>query len=285
MVNSKFRIQNLKVSDVVSLAGVPVSHISFCDNTGVDITQQKFLTLRDACVSLLERNSENSIHKKTAHELKTFFYSVKKGSKHIRTILTERNTGTVPHNLIKFAETADIVINAEMAPKINGLWGLSFLDNSTRTFLFKLHNNTLGINSRIHHFVQGQSKNCTFCELMHNPEEESETILHLFFQCQHTEPIVLGFLEWLVNNREISETFTRTNFFGTFGTGNLNLNKFLQLSCVLLKKFIWDCKMRFTLPNLELCKDWIKAELDRILSHNKKIRDTYNGSGLNFYRE
>jgi len=136
MSTSKFRIQNLKVSDVISLAGVPVTHNSFCDTTGININQQKILTMRDACVSLLERNSETLIHKKTSQELNTFFYSVKKGSKHIRQIFTERNTGTGPHNLIKFAETADIVINAEMAPKINGLWGLSYLDNSTQTFLF-----------------------------------------------------------------------------------------------------------------------------------------------------
>ena len=165
-----------------------------------------------------------------------------------------------------------------MAPKINGFWGIYYLDNSTQTFLFKLHNNTLGLNSRTALFVAGQSKNCTFCTLTRNPEDEAETPLHLFFQCRHTEPVILGTLRWLIDQDLIFNNLARSNFFGTYNTGLPARDFILQLASNLIKKFIWDCKVRFCIPTLQGCKDCLKGELDRIITHSKKIRETYDKS-------
>jgi hypothetical protein len=279
------KIRNLTVSEVVDAAGRPVSHQSFCNNTGIGLTDQKYRVLRDACISLINRNEKVKIYDKTSCDIQTFLCRVKSGSKHIRKILGPDPQNAVPHNLMKFSETVEIVIDNSAAPIVNGFWGKSFLDNSTRAFLFKLHNNILGINTRLSHFVRNHSRICTFCNITRNPIDEDETPLHLFFQCRSTEPVVLGTLQWIINDDQIFGRLSRQHFFGFFNTGSDAKNHFLQLASNLIKKYIWDCKCRFGLPNLVHCQDYIREELDRIISQNTKIRKTYFASGFDIHRE
>ncbi len=108
-------IRNLLVSDVVDAAGRPVSHQDFCNNTRIFLSENKFRVLRDACVSLVNRNIKEKIYDKTSCDIQTFLCRVKSGSKHIRKILSPNPQDTVPHNLIKFAESVEIVIDSTAA--------------------------------------------------------------------------------------------------------------------------------------------------------------------------
>ena len=243
------------------------------------------MVMSDACIALINRNRKEKNYEKTACDIQTFMCRVKQGSKHIRKVLGPAPSGTVPHNLVKYGDSTEIVINSEAAILINGLWGKSYLDNSTRTFLFKLHNNTIGTNTRLSHFVRNHSRICTFCALTRNPHDEDENPLHLFFQCRSTEPVVLGILSWFVENENDFRRISRQNFFGTFNWESNNKNIIMQLVCALIKKYIWDCKLRFSLPNLECGKEFLKMELDRIICQSSKIRKVYDSSDFNMYRE
>jgi hypothetical protein len=77
---------------------------------------------------------------------------------------------------------------------------------------------------------------CTFCALTRNPHDEDENVLHLFFQCRSTEPVVLGILAWFVNNDIEFERISRQNYFGTFNTDSISKNILMQLVCALVKK-------------------------------------------------
>jgi hypothetical protein len=59
----------------------------------------------------------------------------------------------------------------------------------------------------------------------------------------------------------------------------------MQIISTLIKKYIWDCKTRFSLPVLNEGKDYIRGELDRIISQSSKMYKAYNASGINIYRE
>jgi hypothetical protein len=135
----------LKVSDVMLEDGTPLDQATFCNNTGIVMRECKFRVMREAVMEAYVGYRENVIYDKTTSDLATFLCRVKKGSRHIRKILSPTQVNNVPHNLVKFADTTDCVFNNVDAPLINGR-GKYFLDNSTRTFLFKFHNNTLGIN-------------------------------------------------------------------------------------------------------------------------------------------
>jgi hypothetical protein len=43
------------------------------------------------------------------------------------------------------------LVPAQSKPYINGMWTLNFFPSDIKTFLFKLHHNILGLNSRVHH--------------------------------------------------------------------------------------------------------------------------------------
>jgi hypothetical protein len=97
--------------------------------------------------------------------LQTFVNRFKKGSKNFRRVLTGNLREEIPRNVNTFAANTQTYIGLEMGRKINKLWGLSFLDNDTRSFLFKMHNNILGLNSRVTHFIADHSPICTFCRI------------------------------------------------------------------------------------------------------------------------
>ena len=62
---------------------------------------------------------------------------------------------------------------------------------------------------------------------------------------------------------------------------NKGKNIIMQIVAALIKKYIWDCKTRFSLPDQDCGKDFIRYELDRIVSQSSKINKAYIASGLN----
>jgi hypothetical protein len=232
----RYQVSNLKVSDILLEDGTALDQVTFCNNTGIVMREAKFM--RDAVLEAYARYRKNELFDKTVSDVATFLCRVKKGSRHIHKILAPSQLDFVPHNIIKFAETTECVFNNKESPLINGLWGKSFFDNATWTFLFKLHNNTLGINARISHFVANQSRTCTFCNLTRNPDPDvDETVLHLFFQCRSTELIVLGLQRWAINNEQQYQINRRKIFWGVYSTKNTSKNVIMQIVAALIKKY------------------------------------------------
>jgi hypothetical protein len=143
-------------------------------------------------------------------DLTTFLHGWKRGSKKFRNILSS-NVEYVPHNLVKYASNMETVINLDCAKLLSRDWTYSFYSNQLRTFIFKLHNNTLPYNTVLSHFVRGNTRNCTFCNIAENPDPEDETPFHLFFDCAATERIRIDFLKWVTNNENFS--ISRHDFF------------------------------------------------------------------------
>ena len=174
----------------------------------------------------------------------------------------------------------EIVINANESGELNSQWGLTFLDNEIRTFLFKLHNNTLSYNYLLAKFVRGKSPLCTFCTLSRNEEDHDERPLHLFFQCRHTEPVILGVYAWVLNNEQEFDRMSRKNFFVGFEYDNSAKNRTLALVGIFVKKYIWECKTRYTLPSLDVCKRRIQAEMNFLVDTKEKIATMVARSGV-----
>jgi hypothetical protein len=152
----------------------------------------------------------------------------KRGSKKVRNILSSQQKEYIPHNMIKFAENTEIIINTDVSKELNMLWCKNFLSNATRVFIFNMHNNTLPVNIILTHFVHDIGRNCTFCDLSFNPEEEPETVLHLFFNCRSVETLRTDFFKWITGDNRFE--VTRSEFFSTFRRGNRYLNELLQLA-------------------------------------------------------
>jgi hypothetical protein len=84
------------------------------------------------------------------------------------------------------------------------------------------------------------------------------------------EPLIKGLYNWLHNTVGV-EHVSRQDFFIVPNAENSNDVKLLLVINVLIKKYIWDCKLRFTVPVLEDMKAVIISELKRMLRLDNKL--------------
>jgi hypothetical protein len=235
------KIQNLTVGDILPAVGHPVLWDEFRARTGIDLPIQKFTILRRACVGIENRSVKTELYQKKCERIERWCNNRKKLSRQIRLIMEDELREEIPHNIRKFSENTETIINLNESRIINGLWGNKFFDNGTKTFLFKLLNNTLGYNYMVANFARNVNKDCTFCILNGVRIETLETPLHLFFECSSVEATLKNFSNWLWNTINI-EHISRQEFFVLPNTGNQTDDKVLIIINCIVKKYIWDCK-------------------------------------------
>jgi len=188
------------------------------------------------------------------------FFNFDRGSRKYRKILTKNWNEEVPHNLVKFSDNTDTIINYRVGADLNAIWNWGFFSGEFRTFLFKLHNNRLGYNYILAKFIRGTSENCTFCEISRNPHSNRDNPLHLFFNCETTEALYNNFFGWLLmGTRE--EVPRRQEFFTIFERSNNYLNITLTITSKLFIFYLWQCKLRKQLPEIEHVKIFVLGEL------------------------
>jgi hypothetical protein len=212
--------------------------------------------------------------------LLTFVNRSKKGSRRFRKVLEHAETNYIPHNLVKFSSNLEVTIGLDVSKKVNSLWSHHFFNNSTKTFVFKLHNNTLGYNIAESHFVRNHSPNCTFCDVLNDPEINAETPLHLFFSCiPNVELFLADAFKWITNDNNFD--FSRQEFFTIFAREGLSMqqNEVLTLISKLALKFIWDSKQRFCFPRLSHFKTSLKLEISSMCSLNRKFSQKLIATG------
>jgi hypothetical protein len=250
------------------------------ENTRIHFTIFTFKTIVGLIRTAKTKYCKNTTNEKKTCDIRTFINRTKKGSSRFRKILSKESLDYIPHNIVKYSSTTETVIGLENSKKLNLAWRYSYLNNSTRTFLFKLYNNTLGYNHAVSHFVRNHSPNCTFCDIIGNQEMERETPLHLFFACDVIEELLNDFFVWFTSDPNFS--FTRQEFFVGFNREGFNgeKNEILTLASQLVKKFIWDSKQRFCVPNLEHMKLNIKLELESLSKTQRKFLKKLRDSGL-----
>ena len=204
----------------------------------------------------LKYTKKESLEMKTCN-LESFLKRPVKGCKRFRKRIEGREDKNIPHNIVKFASNTETIIGYEKSKKLNSVWNKTFFSNPLRTFLFKLHNNTAGYNNVVSHFVQGHSPNCTFCDLLGNQDVEDETPLHLFYACEISERFIESIFSWILGE---PANITRQELFVDFNRQDHTKNDFLDIISILIKKYIWDCKQRFSLPGIENAKIYIREE-------------------------
>jgi hypothetical protein len=249
--------------------------------TGIQFTAMQLLTIRSACSVLKERCSKQEIAEKKHCSIDEFLIRHKKGSGHIRKILSAYAEIGIPHNVNKYSDNMDIVISVAQSKFLNKLWSLNIFTNAEKTFFFKLHNNTLGYNTVVAHFVRGHSPTCTFCDLLRTEEEFLETPLHLFYNCTASSNIIdsvlgrtMGDDQFLFSQREFLATFDRKDF-------SYAKNFVLTVISKLTIKYIWDCRNRKTLPTLENCFETLSEKINTIKQTSNKFNRLWDVSGLN----
>jgi len=266
------KIKKLSMNMLIKRTYVVVNKPEFEELSGIAVSDIKFNKLRGIALTAIRKYRKAEKKEQKTDTVQNFLMRIKKGSKRIRVVLETPPTSIVSQNMLKYGELTETIIDANQSSLLNSSWGFSYLHNSTRTFIFKLHNAQLGLNSRVAHFVRNHPSTCTFCDLRRVPEENTESTKHLFFECVVVEELISEFYTWVFNSNE-RRHLTRTEYFVGFNTGNMWSDQVLHVVNLLVKKYIWDSKLRFTIPKTEDLKKSVISELERIVTQNKSFRE------------
>jgi hypothetical protein len=276
----RYSLVNLKLAQFLDPNNTCVNHETVVQLLGFHITNEKYDNIR-RCFNTISANIVRPLALGSCVELKTFCNRFKRGSKPYRKILTDPVPDEIPQNISMYAENTQTIIGLEMGRLLNGFWGFTFFSNSMRVFLFKMHTNVLGLNNRVAHFVHDHSPICTFCRIRLLDNAEDESTLHLFYECPSVEDIRDSFFRWCYNMDDAYVISWQDYFLIQRIDGSLNGTTLIKtILAKLFLKYIWDCRNRFCLPNLDSAKEIVSQEIKTIISISKKMRENLNDSGL-----
>jgi hypothetical protein len=250
------------------------------ERTGINFTPLHVFHLRNACWVARTRYNKKEPMEQVSLQIETFLYRRKKGSSHIRKVLSDRPNLGIPHNINKLANNLDIVINGEQSKFLNKLWTDNLFTNQERVFFFKFHNNILGFNNVVAHFVRGHSPYCTFCNISRTPDLNPETPVHLFYECSSVHDLIVDMFRVITNNNDFS--CSKREFFTKFERRELSSakNSCLTTCAKLLIKYIWECRNRSFVPVLDHCRQNLSDRLVMATKSNKKFKTLWEASGL-----
>jgi hypothetical protein len=264
-------IQNLRLAHLLDGQGNTVSLDRFRATVNLPLNRQHYALLLRILATARTRHASSG-----SDSVDTYFRAWKKGSKKIRNVMCSKNYNTSPaHNIVKFGDTTDTVISIENAQTLNTQWWYNFYSPAQKAFLFKLHNNILGINTRVSHFNRQVDRNCEFCNIIANPDPEDESILHLFYDCSVSERVRIRFFTEILG-RDIS----RTELFVTFATEKHSKNFILKILANLFMYFIWESKKRFCIPSYGLLQQFIHQEMETITLCSPRVKNLLRNSEL-----
>jgi hypothetical protein len=274
------KLYKLKYCNFYGDGGGVISREQILETTGLDLTVLQYFEIRNACCVAKVRFNKKEKNQQVSVDIETYINRRRRGSSHLRKLFSLVNQQCIPHNIRKFAENMDIIISGEQARTLNGLWNGSIYSNVEKTFLFKLHNNTLGYNNMVAHFVRGHSPYCTFCNITQAVEQNPESPLHLFYDCQAVSAVVDNIFKRLTNDSNF--TVGRRDYFATFEYREFSFarNRILTIVSKLIMKYIWDCKTRLTLPQFENGWESITEKIEYLVASNNSFRTMWNSCNL-----
>jgi len=209
-----------------------------------------------------------------------FFTRFKQGSKPIRNILNFKPDidSIIPRQ--QFVKTFYRLVGiapicVKKTKHFLGFWENHFLHNKLREFILKYNSNILGINTRVAHFTDNNSRACTFCTIKKSRPLPDESFVHIFFECPTTSGWLRHFEREFFVEFNFESDMDRKNFWFCQHLGELDIykNSFI-ISCIWCIKFcIWEAKlMKKTPSNLTLTLNVLQI-FSEIYDNSQKVRN------------
>ena len=95
-----------------------------------------------------------------------------------------------------------------------------------------------------------------------DPDLDEESINHLFQDCVSVEPVILEIINWFW----AGERTSRRDYLCGMATDDVKKSFLWNIFVLVLKFYIWDCKLKYKLPNTEDAK---KEICDRLVTYGK----------------
>jgi hypothetical protein len=274
------KLFRIKYCDFYSPEGELIDSENVRVATGINFTEVQIFQIRNICLTAKICLKKNDVSLQKGTDIITFLQRRIKGSSHIRKLTLPVVPDEPPHNISKFASNMDIVVNFEQSKTLNRLWTNNMFTSKEKTFFFKLHNNTLGYNVAVAHFVRGHSPFCTFCDMVGVQEQNRETPLHILFECNFISQILECIFQRITNNQNFQ--FSSREYFSTFERRGLSYaaNTVLTILSKILIHYTWECKTKKYLPSVDNFWGFLKERTSLLISSNNSFRKLWIVAGL-----
>jgi hypothetical protein len=273
--NPPIRLENLaKITFSNTFSRVPLQLETVNVICNINLNLNTYLRLTGALSYFANNLKANRTTNGTSLSISDFFGTFKKGSKSIRSILVTKK-GPAPKSItqvktffrvtnLDLNPTEDIIIKQNLA-----IWSYVNISNDLREFIFKFFNNSLGLNTRVSHFVADTGRNCTFCVLK-NILNEDETFEHLFYSCTQTSGIRDRLLGEFWTNANMTPDEKKRLWFGY--PPNLITNKKLSILAAMSVQFcFWKAKLKKKIPMYRTIKFELTRTIGTVYRLDKKI--------------
>ncbi len=193
-------------------------------------------------IKIIRYKVKNAIH---SILLETILKKAKKGTKDMYLALNS-NTET-PSGKTKW--NASYHFSDEIWKRIY-IWPHTVTKNSTlKWFQYRINHNILATNEFLCKIKIINSPLCTLCK------KYSETIKHIFWECEVTKRIIKEVQEWLVSKNITLEVEEQSFLFGIYqNSGSI----FIQQILLETKYYLYYCRCSKMIPNMDVLKQRIK---------------------------
>ena len=143
-----------------------------------------------------------------------------------------------------------------------------------REFSFKFFSNTLSLNYRLAHFVQGRAQDCTFCRIANVQPVPAETFDHFFFDCEFNTRIKSIFENTLLPELDLAQIAEKKKFWllGIIPGNGDNSNIFFALVAQVFLYSMWQFKLQKRLPMIHSFEMEFFGNLTKIVNASRMVK-------------
>jgi hypothetical protein len=251
--------------------------------SGLILNNLVWLRLRNAITFTKKAMEKRENIKSDSISSLGYLKSFKKGSKKFRNVLAHCPTREKDRISLRTVTTFCVLTDTQVPNpahlgKVLGLWNRSFLQNEMREFLFKEHNNCLGLNNRTVHFLANTNDKCSFCRIINPETTQKESFRHLVFDCPITRTALNGFIH--LSRLQIQRNDPNLKNIFWYGKTNTIECTDLLLIFEIFRYCIWKCKIRKTIPRSLDITDTVSTILGTVLKIRPKIREKMRNNHL-----
>jgi len=155
------------------------------------------------------------------------------------------------------------------------IWNHPMLLNKVKIFVLKFFHNTLGLNTRVAHFVDNHSRVCQLCKSDNPNAVTDETFIHLFAECPIANVWRKNWLRELFNKGDIPEASVSWRKFWLLGelAGEDECNTLIRSIVLTFQYTIWECKLKHKSPSYHSVKTSAMYLYEDMLKLNSSVLD------------
>ena len=236
--------------------------------TGIMLSQLQYSNLKNGYEILQKKVKKESNETISMCE---FLKKAQKGSKIFRKIIMGKcNLGV--KKLVQYKTYCKLTGNEDIpenrVKEIYSDWSKIGGSNRFNTFLFKMCNNTLGLNSRVNKFNADTDPSCTFCQLSNIHPAPLETFSHLFYDCV----VINDKIKTICRDLLLENNVNKEIYFSGQICENEKYNNAFALVMNCLRYCIWELKLEKRIPTLGMLKNEIFYCMKNICNCSKKYK-------------